>query len=333
MINMFKKKLWIKWKSGDINKVVIDLPQGLGDQIMCFPLMASLKRYNKDIHITVITFNKISNNLLAFNKNIDSIKTFDMEFTIKGLINFFIFNYYKIHSLFKSEKFDLFIQIHPNYIRDLLFFLLPAGKKIYNRENLHKFQEISKVLEHLKIPVYNEYSVDFNFKSDLLEKNNLQKDKYILLDIYAQYLDNDPRQWPYFKDLITSLKKTTDKQIAVAGINKDHQKIDGVIDLVNRTNFKELLYLIKNASAVISMDTFFFHISYCLNTPVVAIFGPVNPMDRIPSGDNLRYKTIYKSLSCSPCIKNKVRIKCDKDYKCMKDISVDEVISAVNDYL
>ncbi len=332
-MNLFSKKLWVNWKDGDIKKVVIDLPQGLGDQIMCFPLLASLKKANKDIHITVMTFNKISNNLLIYNRNIDSIKTFDMEFSIKGMIKFFIFSYFKIFSLFKLEKYDLFIQIHPNLIRDVLYFLLPSSRKIYNRENLHKFDEVKKVLEYLKIPVSKDYSIDLDFKSDLLEKSSIKKNEFILLDIYAQYLEKDPRQWPYFPDLISALKKITGKEIVVAGINKDHHEIDGVVDLVNKTSFKELLYLIDNASAVISMDTFFFHISYCLNTPVVALFGPVNPHDRIPFNGNLKFQTIYKSLNCSPCIENKVLIKCDNAYKCMKDISVEDVISSVKEYL
>lgn len=332
-MNRIKNKLRVKWTPGKIDKVIIDLPQGLGDQIMCFPLMASLKRYNKDMHITVITFNKISLNLLMFNRNIDDAKTFEMEFTFKGLIRFFMFSYYKLYSLLKAGRYDLLIFTHPNIVRDLLFYMLPAKRKIYNRENAHKFTEISNVLEFMEIPVVKDYSVDFDFNCDLLTKNNLKKNDYILLDIYAQYLDEDPRQWPYFAELITALKLKTGKMIVIAGINKNHAAVEGVVDLVNGTNFKELLFLIQNASVVVSMDTFFFHISYCLKTPVVALFGPVNPADRIPKSDDLVYKTIYKELSCSPCIKNKVKIRCDYNFKCMKEISVDEVVDSIREYL
>ncbi len=332
-MNKLNNKLRVKWTSGKINKVIIDLPQGLGDQIMCFPLLASLKRYNPDMHITVITFNKISVSLLGYNRNIDSVKTFDMDFTIKGLIRFFMFSYYKLYSFLKAEKYDLLIFTHPNIVRDMLFYMLPTERKIYNRENAHKFIEITNVLEYLNIPVVKDYSVDFNFMSDLLMKNNLKKNDYILLDIYAQYLDEDPRQWPYFTELIAELKKTIGKPVVIAGINKNHVPVDGVVDLVNKTNFKELLFLIQNAAVVVSMDTFFFHISYCLKTPVVALFGPVNPADRIPKSDDLVYKTIYKKLSCSPCIKNKVKIKCDYNFQCMKNISVEEVIDSISEYL
>jgi ADP-heptose:LPS heptosyltransferase len=332
-MNKLKKNLRVKWTPGKIDKVIIDLPQGLGDQIMCFPLMASLKRYNPDMHITVVTFNKISVSLLGYNKNIDSVKTFDMDFTVKGLARFFMFSYYKLYSLLKKEKYDLLIFTHPNIVRDLLFRMLPVERKIYNIENAHKFTEISNVLEFLDIPVVKDYSVDFNFISDILMKNNLKKNEYILLDIYAQYLDEDPRQWPYFPELISALKQKIGKPVVLAGINKNHVPVDGVVDLVNGTNFKELLFLIQNAAVVVSMDTFFFHISYCLKTPVVALFGPVNPADRIPKSDDLAYKTIYKKLSCSPCIKNKVKIKCDYNYQCMKDIPVDEVIDSIGEYL
>jgi len=332
-MNRIKIKLRVKWTPGTINKVVIDLPQGLGDQIMCFPLMASLKKYNENIHITVMTFNKVSNMLLTYNRNIDSIETFDMKFSFIGLMKFFLFSYNKLYSLLKIENYDLLILTHPNPLRNLLYYMLPVKRKIYNLENSHKFNEISNVLEYLNIPVVKDYTIDFDFESDLLKKNNLIGNDYILLDIYAQYLNEDPRQWPYFPDLIASLKKITGKQIAIAGINKTHIEIPGVVDLVNKTNFNELIFLIKNASVVVSMDTFFFHISYSLNIPVVALFGPVNPADRIPKSEKLKYKTIYKGLNCSPCIKNKVRINCNINFKCMNDISIDEVISAIREYL
>ncbi len=332
-MNKLNSKLRIKWTPGEIKKVIIDLPQGLGDQIMCFPLLASLKRYNPDIHITVITFNKASASLLMYNRNIDKVRTFNVEFTVRGVFKFFLSGYYKLHSLIKTEDYDLLIFTHPNIVRDLLFYMLPGKRKIYNRENAHKFIEISNILEYLNIPVVKDYSVDFNFISDLLMKNNLRENEYILLDIYAQYLDEDPRQWPYFPELILELKRKIGKQIVLVGINKNHLPVDGVVDLVNGTNFKELLFLVQNAAVVVSMDTFFFHISYCLKTPVVALFGPVNPADRIPKSDDLVYKTIYKKLSCSPCIKNKVKIKCDYNFKCMKEISVDEVVESISEYL
>lgn len=327
------KKLRVKWKPGDIRKIVIDLPQGLGDQIMCFPLMASLKKYYSDIDITVITFNRVSEKLLSYNRNIDLVKTFKMEFSFKGLLRFFLSDYKVLRRLMKHGGYDLYILTHPNPLRDLLYYMLPARRKIYNREDSHKFLELNNILEYLKIPAVADYSIDFDFQSDILKKNKLKKKGYVLLDVYAQHLSDDPRQWPYFNELITKLKKITDMEIVIAGINKDHIPVDGVVDLVNRTSFDELMYLIQNASAVVSMDTLFFHMSYCLNVPVVALFGPVNPDDRIPRSDKLRYKIIYSMHKCSPCIKNKVRIKCGYNFKCMRDISVDEVASSLMMFL
>ncbi len=332
-MNKIIKRLWTKGTPGEFKKVAVDMPHGLGDQIMCFPLLASLKEHIKDIHISVITYNKMSRDFLTYNKNVDNIIEIDAEFSLKGLIFFLVHKLSRVRKIFRKEKFDLLILIHPNPLRDILYFFLPSRSKVYNKQNIHKFKEVTAILEYLKIPVKIDYSVDLPIDSSILKEHNLKSKNYIVIDLYAQYTDRDPRQWNKFNELINKLKTKTNKKIVLAGINNTHNTISGVVDLVNRTNFNGLLNLISNASAVISMDTFFFHLSYCLNTPVVSLFGPVNPEDRIPMEKKLKYHTIYKKQDCSPCIKNKVLINCKNKYKCMDEITIDEVMNALNEYL
>jgi ADP-heptose:LPS heptosyltransferase len=68
------------------------------------------------------------------------------------------------------------------------------------------------------------------------------------------------------------------------------------------------------------------HIASAMETPTIALFGPTAPWRTGPYGNN---HTIIKSnLECSPCFKK----RCDTT-KCMEEITVDRVLSAVSEKL
>jgi len=313
-------------------KIVVELPFGLGDQIMCFPLFASIKKAIPDSIITVLSPNKNSTTILSKNKFIDNIYEYGLtKFSYFEIFKFFIKKFYKLWYFFKKNSFDIFIIVHPNLFRTILIKLLPYKYLLLNIENVHKTKEVLNILNKLGIkPVYD-YSMEINDNKDILSKIGLKSNNYILLDVYAQHLDADPRQWPYFIELIEKLQKKK-KKVVIAGLNPAHKYRKDIIDIVNKTSLEELLIVIKNAKLVVAMDSGIFHFAYSLGKPLIGIFGPINPKERIPFNKKLKVKTIYKNKECSPCIINKVNIKCknrSNPYGCVKDIHVDEVMKAI----
>jgi heptosyltransferase-2 len=86
-----------------------------------------------------------------------------------------------------------------------------------------------------------------------------------------------------------------------------------------------LKVLIKNASLVIANDTGPRHIAVAFDTPVVVIMGPTDP--RYTNGNLGKTAIIRKDLPCSPCHKK----VCPLDHQCMKMITPDEVFRACLD--
>lgn len=65
------------------------------------------------------------------------------------------------------------------------------------------------------------------------------------------------------------------------------------------------------------------HVAAAVKTPLVAIFGST---DRIATGPFTKKAIILqKDLPCSPCLKT----HCSLDFRCMTDISVDDVLDGV----
>lgn len=94
------------------------------------------------------------------------------------------------------------------------------------------------------------------------------------------------------------------------------------LSMSGKTDIKELISIIRGARYVITNDSGPMHIAAAFGIPVVAIFGPTNPVRTGPYGRN---NVIVKSdIECAPCYKKNC-----KSMRCMNGISVEEVYEAV----
>lgn len=86
--------------------------------------------------------------------------------------------------------------------------------------------------------------------------------------------------------------------------------------------------LLKASSVTVTGDTGLMHLSAAVGTPVVALFGPtVEAFGFFPSGPN--HEIIERSLACRPCSLHGGS-RCPKEhFRCMRDISHQDVWNAV----
>jgi heptosyltransferase-2 len=101
----------------------------------------------------------------------------------------------------------------------------------------------------------------------------------------------------------------------------------GLINLAGKTSLREAIYLISQCRLFISNDSGLMHIAGALNIPTIALFGSTNPVTTAPPGN--QSLIIRHEVPCSPCLKE----ICPTDFSCMKLISVEEVLTAVQNIL
>jgi ADP-heptose:LPS heptosyltransferase len=326
-----KKHILVRGTFTFPKNILVDLPHGLGDIIMCFPLFASIKAKFPDCRITVLSPNKASGLLLKYNRNVNDTFYLPTTFTLRGLISYILKSLPMLRRKQKKEQYDLYISVHPNIIRTLNHMFCGIPNKIENTRNVHKTSECLNILSAMDIKPVLDYSLHAVKDLKMLGKFGLEKKEYVLLDYYPQHLDADPRRWEYFDELAFILKTKKIMTVA-AGMNKSHTGCAADVDLINKTEFDELLQIIAGAKAVVCMDTGFFHLAYALKIPVIGLFGPVDPVERMPFDKALNVQVIYNKLDCSPCIKNKVDIPCariNEPYRCMRSITPESVADKV----
>ncbi|MGH8809754.1 MAG: lipopolysaccharide heptosyltransferase II [Noviherbaspirillum sp.] len=134
------------------------------------------------------------------------------------------------------------------------------------------------------------------------------------------------KRWPvsHFAELAKTIRQErADAQIALLGSGKDKDVCDeilalapGVRNLAGVTRLDEAVALIANASAMVSNDSGLLHIASALNRPIVAIYGPTDPLHAPPFSDLA--KSIYLGLECAPCRQRECPLG---HHRCMKGIS------------
>jgi len=95
---------------------------------------------------------------------------------------------------------------------------------------------------------------------------------------------------------------------------------DKPLSLVGRTDLPTLAAVMMRLSLYITNDTGPMHLAAASNVPTIAVFGPTSPEETAPEGEKVT--VIYHRADCAPCWKR----ECPMDQRCMKAITVDEVL-------
>lgn len=165
--------------------------------------------------------------------------------------------------------------------------------------------------------------------ANVLTRHGLHMDRPLVL--FAPGAEFGPaKRWPtsHFAELAKTVQSArSGVQIALMGSGKDKEVCDeivalapGVRNLAGVTALDEAVVLIAAASAMVSNDSGLLHIASALNRPIVAIYGPTDPMHAPPFSDVAQ--SLYLALECAPCKQRECPLG---HHRCMKEISADMV--------
>ena len=157
-----------------------------------------------------------------------------------------------------------------------------------------------------------------------LPRPRLQVDAAVRADVLANYRlagtgplvafapgaeFGNAKRWPaaHFAELAEMiLRRHPDARVILLGSPKDRPVCDevaggraGVHNLAGQTSLAEAIALIAAADAMVSNDSGLLHIASALNRPVVALYGPTDPLHAPPFSDVAQ--SLYLHLECAPC--------------------------------
>lgn len=180
--------------------------------------------------------------------------------------------------------------------------------------------------------------IESNDNKSWLETQNLlslsPEEKYVVINPNASDLRIE-RRWPKASFIELVDKISLNHKVILIGDQKEQPYVNSikaelknrnnVIDSSGRLNINQLLALIKNARVMITNDTGPMHMAFAMGTKTLALFGPCSPLQY---GGHNNSITLYKKVSCSPCVHDFIEPPCNGNNICMKQITLQEVEKA-----
>ena len=336
-----------------MNILIVKL-SAIGDVIHTLPSLAALRRAFPQAHITWVVEEAAAEIILDhpdLNQVLVSQRKTWMRKMKMGQVREALEEIKNFIRILRDRKFDLVIDFHGLFKSAFLVFLSRGGRKI----GYDSYQELSGLFYREKIQEdMNKHAVDRyldfltylgvdnckpEFKIAIGEKNKkkvqtlLSEDHvqgaFITINPVAYWetkLWNDER----FANLCDRLGEIY-PGVPVILTGQDSPSLekirslchrDDVINWEGKTTLKDLAELYQRAKLLITTDSGPMHLAAAMGTPVVALFGPTDPLRTGPYGSG--HVVIQEQLSCVPCLLK----KCDK-MTCMKNITVDAVMQGM----
>jgi ADP-heptose:LPS heptosyltransferase len=153
------------------------------------------------------------------------------------------------------------------------------------------------------------------------------------------------RRWPaqYYVELLVRLCREMGATIFLLGSPDERTRVEKVRSSVLSILGEARIYnvcgcsinqtanYIAAANCFIGNDSGPMHLAVTLDVPCIAMFGPSDPQQWGPHIYDQKHTIITAALPCRPCS----LAYCDRperDYKCLSDISVDEVWSVITNH-
>lgn len=326
---------------------------GLGSMVMATESIAALRRQYPNVNL-----------ILLCNRNlIEGIQPADLFDEYWGLEDQSFLKLIKssIQYLFKSWKLKNLWTIDLEIYSKLttIFTLWSLAK------NRFGFQLKSAHFRNF-LNTHNEYfnhfcSVSENYRQ-LIKRIGIQVSQPCYFPEYLPYQRSREFEMPYIainntcselayvrklpdqqlRDLCRWLLDHTNYNMAFCGAPSDFEENEGfinrnlqgyegrILNLAGKYRIKGFYdFLFNQCAFMVSVDSAPLHIAKKLGLPTISCWGPTNPLNylEIAAGEEERHLYYYLGVHCSPCIHHSKVLPCGGDNFCMKNMSLDHLIS------
>jgi lipopolysaccharide heptosyltransferase II len=331
IFNLFKYKKFPK----KVRRILVVELLRIGDVLVATPTIRALKEKFKEAKIDILVMPDMQG-VLKTNPHLNQIIPNTAYNTTKEILT--------------NNNYDLAIMLHPGSIKMSKLLLsskakyrvgcaksgIRYGKGFFlnkkvvpNNRWQHKIEDNLDVVRAIGVNTTN--------KAIELPVTTLLKKYKRIIGIHAPS-QHRTQQWipERFAEVADRLVKKYKCHIIFTGTKEEIPYINNVIsrtqqkqkmlNLAGKTNLQEYIAVIAKLDLLISIDTGAVHIASATKTPTLALFGPTMPHFWGPSYK--KSSVIWKEKEvCVGC--RKYTCVFNKDYECMRSITVDDVMREV----
>jgi len=316
-----------------MKKILVIRFSSIGDIVLTSPVVRCIKQQLPGAVLHYIT-KKQFEPLLRANPHIDKLWLYDGNFSV-------------LMPRLKAEKYDFIVDLHKNWRSAYVKLMLGRPSGSFTKLNLRKWLIVNFKWNFLPdVHIVDRY---FGAVKRLGVKNDGRG-----LDYFIPSADEVV---PPFKDYISAViggkhntkifppEKVAEvinrlkKPVILLGGKEDRARGEEILRLVSNQvhnacgeyGLNQAASLVRQSSAVITNDTGLMHVAAAYNKKMVSVWGNTIPAfgmyPYLPAGSGSSYMAEVKGLGCRPCSKIGFR-ECPKHhFRCMLDISADDILT------
>lgn len=325
--------------------ILLIKPGAVGDLLQLTPALRALKLKYPQARISLLLGSEAAAAMFRNNPNVDQTVVFDRKGEHASLAGFL-----RLRKRISREGYDLVINFQRSNFRAWLLAsaAFPCRVLVYRKA---RGRSIHAVVNHLETlaplgidPAAADPSLELflgpeekAFAEDLFREAGLADRTVIALNAGAS---NRIKCWStgQFAALANRLTDELGAGIVLVGGGNERDLAEGIragmtgrpLDLVGRTSLLQLGAVLARAALLVSGDTGPLHMATAVGTPVVGLFGAIDPLRTGPVGKGHRVIR-HTEVPCVPCMAR----SCSHtpQLECMEKITPDEVFSAVAEML
>ncbi len=307
-------------------KILVRLPNWLGDMVMAYPFLDSLQRTYPDAKITIIA-KKGLEALVSYLGNFAEVVSFSKK-EFPGLKGVYRFG----KKLKKSNSFDLFICLPDSFSAAVMGYASGARYRVGYRKELRQWMlthptnfpskethrsEVYRNLLKQYNPTTQINSIEF-LKIKTPEKVfPLPAGKNLVFNVNS---NADSRRLPIFKaiEFINHWIETTDYNLILPGHHSEFDYVENIVklaahpdrifNLAGKTTIPELMAVLQQADQMVTTDTGIAHLGNAMGTRTVMLLGAADERVTAPIfSENLRMPRV-PNLACAPCVRNTCKV-------------------------
>lgn len=338
-----------------IKRILIRSTNWVGDAVLTTPAIRAVRKNFPCAEITILAKPWVAP-VFHGNRLVDNIMAYDSGGRHKGIIGMS-----RLIRLLRREKFDLGIlfqnafeaaflaymagiPLRLGFDTDCRGFLLSHPVRLEpGDKEVHEIDYYLAVLERaslkpdgrgLTVAVSDE---ERRQAGDILETYGITGRDRVVVGINPGAAYGSAKRWPVerFAAVCDEIGESRGSDIVIfggPGEKNTGRQVSGLtkrpcVNLCGKTTLREAIALIERCELFITNDSGLMHVAAALGVPVVAVFGPTNPVTTGPSSPESCI--VQVPASCSPCLKP----ECPGDHRCMRDITVDMVLESAREVM
>lgn len=347
-----------------LTKVMIRVPNWVGDAVMAVPALRELRRIFADARITFVARPWVAGLFEGEGLADTLIPVHEAQGVVHTARNF-------IHAArqLRRERFDLAVLLQNAFgaallaraagartiagyptdsRRALLHFVVPFEQ---NHKSAHQVRYYLNIASELERKLTGSTRVEMKALRPqlhvgrdqregarlILEEAGIRTGAAPILTLCPGATNSRAKRWPAerFAETADRLAAENGFQTIIVGTSGDVEVAEEVARrmrsraavLAGRTNIAELKAVLACTSLVISNDTGTAHVAAALGVPAAVVFGPTEHVSTRPLSDSAT--VVRHNVECSPCMLR----DCPIDHRCMTRVEVEDVYRAAQSLL